>query len=165
MFRFAVIAAVGVFLASSSGAGGLSGRGTQDEASGGSEGAHVPESNPHISGVITYVKSVPAEAAQPGGRVLIEEIPEGCFKCESGKGCDKLHLDITEKTRLLRKVGGEGNLSQARATDLQVGQRVRAWHTGVLSKSYPAQGPARVIVIDAANTRSEDTAQNSGSSQ
>ena len=125
----------------------------------------MPERNPHISGVIAHVKSVPAEAAQPSGRILIEEVPKGCLKVESKKGCDKLHLDISEKTRLFRKIGGEGNLSRARATDLRVGQRVRAWHTGVLSKSYPAQGSARVIVIDAANTRSEDTAQNSGSSQ
>jgi hypothetical protein len=115
----------------------------------------VPESNPHISGVITHVKNVPAEAAQTSGRVLIEEMSEGCFKNEFGKGCDKLHLDVTKKTRILRKVDGEGNLSQARATDLQVDERVRAWHTDVLRKSYPAQGSARVIVIDAVNTRSD----------
>ena len=83
MFRFAVIAAVGVFLASSSGAGGVSGRGTQDEASGGSEGVHVPEGNPHITGVITEFKSVSSGAAQPGGRMLIEEVPKGCLKVES----------------------------------------------------------------------------------
>ena len=165
MFRFDVIAAVGVFLASCSGAGGVSGGGTHGEASDRKESAYVPEGSPHITGVITEVKSVPSGAAQPGGRVLIEEVPRGCLKVESKKGCDKLHLDITEKTRLLRKVGATGTLSRARATDLRVGQRVRAWHTGVLSKSYPAQGSARVIVIDAANTRSEDTAQNSGSSQ
>ncbi len=165
MFRFAVIAAVGVFLASCSGAEGSSGGGTHGEASGRSESALVPERSPHITGVITEVKSVPGGAAQPGGRVLIEEVPKGCFKGESEKGCDKLHLDMTEKTRILRKVGGTGTLSQARATDLRVGQRVRAWHTGVLTKSYPAQGSAQVIVVDATNGASEDAAQDSESSR
>ena len=160
-----MIAAVGVLLASCSGADSSSGGGTHGEASGRSESAYAPERSPHITGVITDVKSVPGGAAQPDGRVLIEEVPKGCFKGESGKGCDKLNLGITEKTRILRKVGGTGTLSQAGARDLRLGQGVRAWHTGVLTKSYPAQGSARVIVVDATSIRSEDTAQNSGSSQ
>lgn len=163
MFRFAAIAAVGVFLAGCSGADSSSGEGTRDEATGSGESVYVPESSPHITGVITEVKSVPNEEVQPDKRVLIEESPKGCFKSKSDKGCDKLYLDITEKTHILRKAGGEGTLSQAGAADLQRGQRVRAWHTGVLRKSYPGQGSARVIVIDATNATSEDTAQNSGS--
>jgi hypothetical protein len=157
-----VIAAVGMFLAGCSGVGSSSGEGTHDETTGDAERVSVPESSPHITGLIAGVNDVSGTEAHSYKRILIEENPKRCFKTKSDKGCDKLYLDITEKTHILRKVGGEKTFSRARAADLEKGQRVLAWHTGVLRKSYPGQGSARVIVIDATNATSEDATRSSG---
>lgn len=165
MFRFAgfaVVAAVGVFLAGCSSAGSSSGEGTHDGSTRGGERASVPDSTPHITGVITADQRAPGTEASLGKRILVEENPEGCVKDKSDKGCNKLYLSVTQKTLILRKAGGEEAFSQARAADLERGQRVRAWHTGVLTKSYPGQGSAQVIVIDATNAAPERTASNSG---
>jgi hypothetical protein len=160
---FAVLAAVGVFLAGCSSTGSSSGEGTHDGAARGGVRASVPKSSPHITGVITAVQRAPGTEASLGKRILVEENPEGCVKDKSYKGCNKLYLEVTQKTLILRQVGGEEAFSQARAADLEGGHRVRAWHTGVLTKSYPGQGSARVIVIDATNAAAEHTASNSGS--
>lgn len=150
MFRFAVLAAVGVFFAGCSSVGSSSGEGTHDgPPTRGGERVSVPESSAHITGVITAVQRPHGTEGSLGKMILIEENPKGCAKDKPDKGCHKLYLYVTEKTLLFRKVGDEEAFSQARASDLERGQRVRAWHTGVLTKSYPAQGHARVIVIDA----------------
>ena len=153
MFRFAVLAAVGVFLAGCSSAGSSSSEGTQDGPTRGGERASVPESSAHITGVITAVQRPHGTEGSLGKMILIEENPKGCAKDKPDKGCHKLYLYVTEKTLLFRKVGDEEAFSQARASDLERGQGVRAWHTGGLTKSYPAQGRARVIVIDATAQR------------
>jgi hypothetical protein len=166
MFRFAgfaVVAAVSVFLAGCSSAGSSSGEGTHDGATRGGERASVPEGSAHITGVITAVQRAHGTEGSLGKTILVEENPEGCFKDKPDKGCNKLYLDVTEKTLIFRRAGGKEVFSQVRAADLERGQRVRAWHTGVLTKSYPGQGSARVIVVDTTNATPEHTASNSGS--
>lgn len=153
MLRFAVLAAVGVFFAGCSSAGSSSGEGTHDgPPTRGGERASVPESSPHITGVIMAVQR-PHGTEESLGKMILVENPKGCAKDKSDKGCHKLYLYATEKTLIFRKGGDEEAFSQARASDLERGQRVRAWHTGVLTKSYPAQGDARVIVINATAQR------------
>lgn len=153
MLRFAVLAAVGVFFAGCSSAGSSSGEGTHDgPPTRGGERASVPESSPHITGVIMAVQR-PHGTEESLGKMILVENPKGCAKDKSDKGCHKLYLYATEKTLIFRKGGDEEAFSQARASDLERGQRVRAWHTGVLTKSYPAQGHARVIVINATAQR------------
>ena len=149
MFRFAALAAVGVFFAGCSSLGSASGEGAHDGKTRGGERVSVPETNAHITGVITAVQRPHGTEGSLGKMILIEENPKGCAKDKPDKGCHKLYLYVTKKTLIFRKVGDEEAFSQARASDLERGQRVRAWHTGVLTKSYPAQGHARVIVIDA----------------
>jgi hypothetical protein len=149
MFRFAVLAAVGLFLAGCSSAGSSSSEETHDGPTRGGERASVPESSAHITGVITAVQRARGTEGSLGKMIFVEENPKGCAKYKSDKGCHKLYLYVTEKTLIFRKVGDEEAFSQARSSDLERGQGVRAWHTGVLTKSYPAQGHARVIVIDA----------------
>jgi hypothetical protein len=148
MVRFAVIAAVWLTLAGCSTAGGSSGKQKASERSHGVERVSIPDSRPHIMGIVTEVKHVSDE--EPSSkRILVEENPEGCIKSKLNEGCDKLYLDVTGETRIFRKVRGEEAFAQVRTADLQRGQKVHAWHTGVLKKSYPGQGHARVIVIDA----------------
>ena len=80
----------------------------------------------------------------------MEEPPEGCSKSKLGEGCDKLYLDTTQETRILREVQSEKEaFVRLSPEDLQRGQGVRAWHTGVLTRSYPGQGRARVILVEA----------------
>lgn len=132
----ALIAAVGIVLAGCSTAGG---------STRGGQSASLPDGRPNITGTITEV-----ERGGEALRVLVEEDPrqgktENCLK----EGCDKLFLDITGDTRIIREASGEEEaFAPARAADLEKGQRVRAWHSGVVSKSYPGQAKAQVVVID-----------------
>ncbi len=148
MVRFAAIAAVGLTLIGCSAVDGSSGG---QEAGGGDNGVgrtSVPDSRPDITGIVTEVRHTPGK--QPTSkRILVEQSPDGCSKGKLSQSCDKLYLDMTEKTRIFKKLRGEEEaFVQLRPTDLQRGQRVHAWHTGVLTKSYPGQGHARVIVVD-----------------
>jgi hypothetical protein len=151
MFRLTVIAAVGLLLAGCSNAGSSSAEAPRDGGTLGGERVSVSEGRPDIAGVITEIKDTPGAEARASKRLLIEENPGECSKSKSEEGCDRLYLDATGETRILKELGGEGVFVRAGVADLARGQKVRAWHTGVLTKSYPAQGTARVIVIDGAD--------------
>lgn len=158
MFRSAAVVAVGLVLAGCSTVGGPSG---EQEAGGGTHGAErasVPNSRPHITGFVTVLEPAPGREL-PARRILVEEKPGSCLRGNLREGCDRLYLDVTDKTRIFLKAGdGEKALSPASVADLQRGQRVHAWHTGALTKSYPGQGRARVLVIDANDATPERTA-------
>jgi hypothetical protein len=76
-----------------------------------------------------------------GKRILIEQAPRRCSKGNVKERCNKLYLDVTSETRIFRTSGDdEEALHQARAAELERGQRVRAVRTGVLKKSCLGQG-------------------------
>ncbi len=153
MVRLAATAALWLTVVGCSAVDGSSGWQKANGESHDIERASVPDSRPNITGIVTEVGHKPGH--KPGKeptskRILVEESSDGCFESKFSKACNKLYLDTTEKTRVFRKVQGEKEgFDQARLADLQRGQRVLAWHTGVLTKSYPGQGYARVIVIEA----------------
>jgi len=104
MFRFAVLAAAGVFFAGCSSAGSSSGEGTHGgPPTRGGERASVPESSPHITGVITEVLRAHGTEGSLGKMILVEEDPKGCAKVKPDKGCHKLYLYVTQKTLIFRK--------------------------------------------------------------
>jgi hypothetical protein len=148
MVRFTAIAATSLILVACSTVGGSSdsqqaGDGVHDV-----ERGAMPDGRPDIRGMVTEIRHEPG--GEPSSkRILVEESPRDCSKSKGSKGCTKLYLDITERTPIFRKMPGkEGAFTRARITDLQRGQRVLAWHSGVLTKSYPGQGHARAIVIN-----------------
>ena len=164
MLKIAVIVAVGVVLAGCSTAGGSSGEQKAGGETHGGERTSVPDERPHIAGIVTEVKRVPGRESPPGKRILVEENPEGCSKSNTKEGCARLHLDVTEDTHIFRRIGNEEEtLVRARVADLQRGQRIHAWHTGALTKSYPGQGHARVIVIDVTNAAASEHTADAGS--
>src|SRR5215207_6633217 len=159
MLKVAAIAASGLILIGCSSSSGSSGEQKAGEGSQGEEHASVPDDQPHITGIVTEVKPAPGAETPSGRRILIEQTPKRCSKGNRKEGCNKLYLDVTNESRIFRKSGGdEEALVPARAADLERGQRVRAWHTGVLKKSYPGQGCALVVVIDATDAVSQRTA-------
>jgi hypothetical protein len=159
MLRVAAIAASGLILIGCSSRGGSSDEQRGGEGSQGGERASVPDDQPHITGIVTEVKRAPGAQSPSSKTILIEQTPRRCSKGNGKEGCNKLYLDVTHETRIFRTSGGdEEALVQARAAELQRGQRVRAWHTGVLKKSYPGQGCARVVVIDATDAASQRSA-------
>ena len=149
MISFAAIAIVLLILGGCSPTGSSS-AGMQED-SGGShrvERGAVPDSPPNITGIVTEIREAPGGETS-SKRILVEESPKGCFKSASNEGCDKLYLNVTGKTGIFRQVqGNQGTFAKVQVANLQRGQKVHAWHTGVLKKSYPGQGYARVIVID-----------------
>jgi hypothetical protein len=163
MLRLAAIAAVGLLLAGCSNAGGSSDGAPRDGGAPGSERVSVPGGRPDIAGVITEIRDTPGAGARASKRILVEA-PGKCSKSKSEDGCDRLYLDATGETRILRGPSGEGDFVRVGVEALARGQKVRAWHTGALTKSYPAQGKARVIVIDGADVAHGRTAQD-GTSQ
>ncbi len=164
MFKITVIVAVGLILVGCSTTGRSSGKQKAGEGTYGGERASLPDERPHITGIVTELKRAPGAETPSDKRILVEEKPEGCFKGKRKEGCNKLYLDVTANTRIFRKVGGnEEALVQAKSADLEKSQRVRAWHTGVLKKSYPGQGYARLIVIDATDAAGSERTANSRS--
>ncbi len=76
MFRFAVLAAVGVFFAGCSSAGSSSGEGTHDgPPTRGGERVSVPESSAHITGVITAVQRPHGTEGSLGKMILSKRTP------------------------------------------------------------------------------------------
>jgi hypothetical protein len=159
MLKVAATTASGLILIGCSSMGGSSGEHKAGKGSQGGERASVPDDQPHITGIVTEAKRAPGAETPSGSRILIEQTPKRCSKGNRKEGCNKLYLDVTNETRIFKKSGGdEEALVQARAEDLERGQRVRAWHTGVLKKSYPGQGCALVVLIDATDVASLHTA-------
>ena len=110
----------------------------------------LPEGPPGIVGIVTEVRRPPGSEAASPESILVEESPgqgksAGCAKGSAEGGCNKLLLGITEQTSILSGVGED--LVPATGSDLESGQRVRAWHEDVVTKSYPGQTVARVVVI------------------
>ena len=111
----------------------------------------LPEAPPGIVGTVTEVRRPPGAGAASPESILVEESPgqgksAGCAKGSGVKGCNKLLLGITEQTSILRGAGED--LAPATGEELETGQRVRAWHEDVVTKSYPGQTIARVVVIE-----------------
>lgn len=91
----------------------------------------MPGDQPHITGIVTDVKPAPGHRRHWAKEILIEQAPRRCSKGNVKEGCNKLYLDVTSETRILRTSGSdEKALVQARAAELERGQRVRAWRTG-----------------------------------
>ena len=93
----------------------------------------VPAEPPFITGTVTSVGRV-AE----GWVVRVEERPQDV------SGSAKGTFRVVGQTDVRRAAGG-----RVRAEDLREGQRVRVWVSGPVMESYPVQGSARTIVIDA----------------
>ncbi len=98
-----------------------------------------------LTGVISdKEKSGCPYSERPCTRILVEEDPDA--DCRGGRGplepgCEKMYLDVTGKTEVLRKRGSS-------AAELQVGLRVSADYTGYdVAESYPSQTGARVVTI------------------
>lgn len=111
----------------------------------------LPEGPPGIVGVVTEVGRDPGGEAASLRTILVEESPgqgksAGCSGGSPQKGCNKLLLNITEQTSVLREAGED--LAPATGLDLKSGQRVKAWHEDIVTKSYPGQTIARVVVVE-----------------
>ena len=94
-----------------------------------------PPSDPAgITGQITSI-----EKTAEGASMLVEggEQPAGAVS-------DKAMCRIDGKTTIQRADG-----SEATVDDLTVGTNVRVWFTGAVAESYPVQGTASFVVIDA----------------
>jgi len=87
-----------------------------------------------ITGQITSI-----EKTAEGASMLVEggEQPAGAVS-------DKAMCRIDGKTTIQRADG-----SEATVDDLTVGTNVRVWFTGAVAESYPVQGTASFVVIDA----------------
>ena len=94
----------------------------------------VPESRPDITGVITEAERGDGEGAPPIERVLVEEDPGAdCRRDPVEAGCDKLYLALHRETGIFREGGsGAQAVARVRVAELHEGQRVHAWHTGVV---------------------------------
>ena len=95
--------------------------------------ASLPTEPPYLAGTITSVGRV-AE----GWSVRVEERPQDV------SGSAKGVFRVGDRTEVRRASGG-----RARADELREGQRVRVWVSGPVLESYPLQGAARLVVIDA----------------
>src|SRR5918997_1708210 len=88
-----------------------------------------PNRKPDLTGTITEV-----ERGKPGagsaGRILVEEDPNVEFSAgPNTEAWEKLFFEITDKTRIfVRRGGNGGEVVAATAADLAKGQMVDAWH-------------------------------------
>jgi Protein of unknown function (DUF3221) len=71
--------------------------------------------------------------------VLIEENPDEEW------GSRKDSITITKDTRVFEQRGRD--LRPMGFSDLEVGQRARAWYVGPVAESYPRQATAGVILV------------------
>ena len=155
--RILVVAVAGSFLYGCGAVGGQEAAGSNGGGTNGGGGkASLPEGPPGIVGVVTEVRRDPGKEAKSLATILVEESPGqgkpvGCSKDSVGKGCHKLLLDISKETSVLREMSGDGELVRATEADLENGQRLRAWHDKRVTKSYPGQTSARVVVIEEAD--------------
>ena len=108
-----------------------------------------PNRKPDLTGTITEV-----ERGKPGagsaGRILVEEDPNVEFSAgPNTEGWEKLFFEITDKTRIFVRRGGDGGeVVAATAADLAKGQMVDAWHGNHdVAESYPGQTVANRVVI------------------
>lgn len=108
-----------------------------------------PDGPPDLTGTITEV-----ERGKPGagsaGRILVEEDPNVEFSAgPNTEGWEKLFFEITDKTRIFVRRGGDGGeVVAATAADLAKGQMVDAWHGNHdVAESYPGQTVATRVVI------------------
>jgi len=92
------------------------------------DGPSLPKERPYIVGAVTSV--------QPD-HILVEQDPAG------RSGSAKAMLEINENTRIQQRDGAPASRS-----DLRVGTRVSAWIDGAVSKSYPVQAIASLLVIE-----------------
>lgn len=157
MVRIFVVAVAGIFLYGCGAMGGSPDSGSSGgDTNGGGGKASLPEGPPGIEGVVTEVSRDPGEEATSLATILVEENPGqgkpvGCSRDSVEKGCHKLLLDISEETSVLREMSGDEELVRATEADLKNGQRVRVWHEKRVTKSYPGQTSARVVVIEEAS--------------
>ncbi len=154
MTRIIVVAAASIFLYGCGAVGGQAAAGSSGDTNGGGSKASLPEGPPGIAGVVTELRRDSSEEATSLVTILVEENPGqgkpvGCSRGSSKQRCNKLLLSITEQTSILREVGDE-ELVRATGADLARNQRVRAWHEDVVTRSYPGQTRARVVVIEEA---------------
>ncbi len=89
----------------------------------------IPSTAPYIVGTFTAVSP---------SQLRIEENPA------ESSGSLKTVLRLTRSTRILHRSGASAKIS-----DLRVGQRGSAWARGTIAESYPSQGTASTVVIEA----------------
>lgn len=99
------------------------GAGGEDRQSG------IPSTTPYIVGTFTAVSP---------SQLRIEENPA------ESSGSSKTVLRLTGHTRILHRSGATATIS-----DLRVGQQGSAWARGPIAESYPTQGTASTVVIEA----------------
>lgn len=114
----------------------------------------MPAGRPGITGRVTEVERPPGQERAPPARILVEESPGrgktgGCSGGPAEKGCNKLYLWLTGETQILRETTDDGGApARAGVADLRKGRTVRAWHGATVTRSYPGQTDARVILIE-----------------
>lgn len=106
------------------------------------------------TGIITEI-----QLTKTGKGITVEEHPYVVCRSPNKPGCEKMHYEILDDTRVVRDEGCDQRaVEEASAADLKKGHRVRADHTGYgVAESYPSQTIARSIAICAeglANTTS-----------
>ncbi|MFN2400217.1 MAG: DUF3221 domain-containing protein [Gemmatimonadaceae bacterium] len=96
----------------------------------------VPTSTPAVSGTVTRIT---AGGTSRLGTILIEEVPS------DSSGSAKFSVTIVKETGLFTE---DREIPRPVVFDsLKVGQKVKAWFTGPVMESYPAQARAQAIVI------------------
>lgn len=92
---------------------------------------------------LTYVGYI---TSLSGDSMLVEEDPQDPVL--GGAGSNKGYFTVTGETEIFRLVGGDA-VAQATFEELEVGQLVSATYSGPILESYPPQGEAGSIVIQA----------------
>lgn len=95
----------------------------------------LPEEAPDIIGAVTDRREVQGRVS-----VRIEQ------DSTRSAGYPVAQVTVGSGARVLRRTAG--GLVSASAEELRVGTRVRAWFTGPVLRSYPAQATARLVVIE-----------------
>lgn len=116
-------------------AGAACARDPGDPSTGAPAGPVVPSDAPDIIGAVAR-----ASAAGSGVTVLIEQ------DSTRSAGYPVASVTVSGQARVLRRSGDR--VVAARASDLSVGTRVRAWFTGPVRKSWPVQADAGTVLIE-----------------
>ena len=102
----------------------------------------LPERAPDVSGIVTAVRAIDAEAPNAGeqiGTIRVEENPA------DSSGSAKFDLRLTRETLIVVRPGevtDPGTFDQ-----ILTGQRVDVWITGPVAESYPAQAAASHVLV------------------
>lgn len=99
-------------------------------------GSGPPARPADLTGEITRVSGAPGRMV-----VLVEEHPG------QASGDRKAAVTLESTTRILRSSGGAP--APAGEAELRVGVRVSVWFGGPVAQSYPVQGRAEAVLINA----------------